>query len=49
MPPGDELQDGMPEEEGEDEVWAATGAPWWDRLSAEVSALEEVDHDHDYL
>ena len=49
MPPEDELQDGMPEDEGDDGLEAASGAPWRDRLSAEVSALAEVDHDHDYL
>ena len=49
MPPEDELQDVMPEDEGEDRLEAASGAPWQDRLSAEVSALEEVNPDHDYL
>ncbi|CAK6961772.1 uncharacterized protein LOC119013056 [Scomber scombrus] len=44
MPPEDELQDAMPEEEEEEEkngLEAVNGAPWRDWLSAEVSALEE--------
>ncbi|XP_034551967.1 putative nuclease HARBI1 [Notolabrus celidotus] len=48
MAPEDELQDDMPEDEGE-ELEAVSGAPWRDLLSAEVSALEEVNPDHDYL
>ncbi|KAK0143223.1 hypothetical protein N1851_018649 [Merluccius polli] len=49
MPPEDELQDAMPEDEGENGLEAVSGAPWRDRLSVEVSALEEVNPDHDYL
>ncbi|CAK6979926.1 uncharacterized protein LOC125891523 [Scomber scombrus] len=51
MPPEDELQDAMPEDEEEEEngLEAVSGAPWWDWLSAEVSALEEVILDHNYL
>ncbi|KAK0131523.1 Protein ALP1-like [Merluccius polli] len=49
MPPEDELQDTMPEDEGENGLEAVSGAPWRDRLSVEVSALEEVNPDHDYL
>ncbi|CAI5668422.1 unnamed protein product [Oreochromis niloticus] len=45
-----------PEDEPEDDVKddggtgleAVSGALWWDQLSAEVSALEEVPLDHDY-
>ena len=47
--PEDELQDIMLEDEGENGFKAASGAPWQDQLSAEVSALEEVNPDHDYL
>ena len=32
MPPEDELQEGMPEDEGEDGLEATSGAPWRDRL-----------------
>ena len=49
MPPEDELQDAMEEDEGENGLEAASGALWRDQLSAEVSALEEVIPDHDYL
>ncbi|CAK6982373.1 PREDICTED: uncharacterized protein LOC109641528 [Scomber scombrus] len=45
MPPQDELQDAMPEDEEEEEenrLEAVSGFPWRDRLSAEVSALEEA-------
>ncbi|KAK0152126.1 Protein ALP1-like [Merluccius polli] len=49
MPPEDKLQDAMPEDEGENGLEAVSGAPWRDRLSVEVSALEEVIPDHDYL
>ena len=49
MPPEDEVQDAIPEDEGENGLEAVTGAPWRDRLSAEVSALEEGNPDHDYL
>ncbi|KAG7221143.1 hypothetical protein INR49_017521, partial [Caranx melampygus] len=41
MAPEDEEQDDMPEDEGENGLEAASGAPWRDQLSAEVSALEE--------
>ncbi|XP_053180445.1 putative nuclease HARBI1 [Scomber japonicus] len=49
MPPEDELQDAMEEDEGENGLEAASGALWREQLSAEVSALEEVIPDHDYL
>ncbi|KAM4561961.1 uncharacterized protein V3H82_015823 [Fundulus diaphanus] len=50
MAPEDEVQDDMPEdEEGENVLEAVSGAPWRDQLSAEVSALEEVLPDHDYI
>ncbi|CAJ1053306.1 putative nuclease HARBI1 [Xyrichtys novacula] len=49
MAPEEDVQDGMPGDEVEDRLEAVSGARWWDRLSAEVSALEEVDHDHVYL
>ena len=49
VPPEDEVQDIMPEDEGEEGLEAVSGAPWRDRLSAEVSALEEGIPDHDYL
>ncbi|KAL7380569.1 hypothetical protein ABVT39_019890 [Epinephelus coioides] len=49
MAPEDEMQDDMPEDEGENGLEAVSGAPWWDQLSAEVSALEEGVLDHDYL
>ena len=41
MPPEDELQDGMLEDEGEDGLETTSGAPWCqqDWLSVEVSAL----------
>ncbi|KAK0144498.1 hypothetical protein N1851_017127 [Merluccius polli] len=48
MPPEDELQDAMPEDEGENGLEAVSGAPWCDRLSVEVSALEVIP-DYDYL
>ncbi|XP_028254286.1 putative nuclease HARBI1 [Parambassis ranga] len=41
MAPEDGVQEDMPEDEGENGLEAASGAPWWDQLSAEVSALEE--------
>ncbi|CAJ1053310.1 protein ALP1-like isoform X1 [Xyrichtys novacula] len=47
--PKEDVQDGMPGDEVEDRLEAVSGARWQDRLSAEVSALEEVDHDHVYL
>ncbi|XP_036002871.1 protein ALP1-like [Fundulus heteroclitus] len=50
MAPEDEVQDDMPEdEEGENVLEAASGAPWRDQLSPEVPALEEVLPDHDYI
>lgn len=49
MAPEDELQDDMPEDEGENGLEAVSGALWRDQLSAEVSDLEEVNPDHDYL
>lgn len=36
------------QDEGEAGLEAGSGALWWDRLSAKVSALEEVSLDHDY-
>ncbi|CAK6981835.1 hypothetical protein DPX16_18177 [Scomber scombrus] len=43
MPLEDELKDAMPEdEEVENGLEGVSGAPWRDRLSAEVSALEEA-------
>ncbi|CAJ1087232.1 piggyBac transposable element-derived protein 4-like [Xyrichtys novacula] len=47
MAPEEDVRDGMPGDEVEDRLEAVSGAHWRDRLSAEVSALEEVDHDHD--
>ncbi|CAJ1087296.1 protein ALP1-like isoform X1 [Xyrichtys novacula] len=49
MAPEEDVRDGMPGDEVEDRLEAVSGARWQDRLSAEVSALEEVDHDHDDL
>ncbi|XP_049436834.1 uncharacterized protein LOC125891523 [Epinephelus fuscoguttatus] len=49
MAPEDEVQDDMPEDEGENGLEAVSGAPWWNQLSAEVSALKEGVLDHDYL
>ncbi|KAL3984487.1 hypothetical protein ACER0C_016112 [Sarotherodon galilaeus] len=47
--PEDEPQeDGAQDEEGEAGLDAVSGAPWRDRLSSEVSALEELPPDHDY-
>ncbi|XP_042577424.1 protein ALP1-like [Cyprinus carpio] len=37
------------EDEGGHALETVSGAPWRDQLSAEVSALEEVPADHDYL
>ncbi|CAJ1087248.1 protein ALP1-like isoform X1 [Xyrichtys novacula] len=45
MAPEEDVQDGMPGDEVEDRLEAVSGARWRNRLSAEVSALEEVDHD----
>ncbi|CAJ1087246.1 protein ALP1-like [Xyrichtys novacula] len=49
MAPEEDVQDGMPGDEVEDRLEAVSGARWRNRLSAEVSALEEVDDDHVYL
>lgn len=49
MVPEHEEHDGMPEDEGENWLEAVSGAPWRDRLSAEVSALEGDQSDHDYI
>ncbi len=50
MAPEDEHEEDVAEEdEGEHALEAVSGAPWRDQLSAEVSALEEVPADHDYL
>ncbi|CAJ1081202.1 protein ALP1-like [Xyrichtys novacula] len=49
MAPEEDVQDGMLGDEAEDRLEAVSGARWRDRLSAEVSALEEVDHNHVYL
>ncbi|XP_042576959.1 putative nuclease HARBI1 [Cyprinus carpio] len=51
MAPEDEHEEEMAEEEdeGEHALETVSGAPWRDQLSAEVSALEEVPADHDYL
>uniref|UniRef100_A0A3Q4GAF4 DDE Tnp4 domain-containing protein n=1 Tax=Neolamprologus brichardi TaxID=32507 RepID=A0A3Q4GAF4_NEOBR len=45
--PEDEPEDDA-QDEGETGLEAGSGAPWQDRLSAEVSALEEAPLDHDY-
>ncbi|XP_055084002.1 putative nuclease HARBI1 [Periophthalmus magnuspinnatus] len=45
----DEPEENVVEDEGENEVEAIAGAQWRDQLSAEVSALEEVPMDHDYI
>ncbi|CAI5638196.1 unnamed protein product [Oreochromis niloticus] len=45
--PEDEPEDDV-QDEGEAGLEAGSGALWRDRLSAEVSALEEVPLDHDY-
>ncbi|KAJ8280148.1 hypothetical protein GJAV_G00051090 [Gymnothorax javanicus] len=49
MAPEDEPEEDVEEVEGEHGLEAVSGAVWRDQLSAEVSALEEVLHDHDYL
>ncbi|XP_028254436.1 protein ALP1-like [Parambassis ranga] len=49
MAPEDGVQEDMPEDEGENGLEVASGAPWRDQLSAEVSALEDGILDHDYL
>ncbi|XP_033847383.1 putative nuclease HARBI1 [Periophthalmus magnuspinnatus] len=45
----DEPQENVVEDEGGNEVEAVAGAQWRDQLSAEVSALEEVPMEHDYI
>ncbi|CAL8289893.1 unnamed protein product [Arctogadus glacialis] len=45
----DEPEDDVEEDEGGDGLEAASGAPWRDQLSAEVSALEEAPPDHQYI
>ncbi|CAL8255632.1 unnamed protein product [Boreogadus saida] len=45
----DEPEDDVEEDEGGDGLEAASGAPWRDQLSAEVSALEEPPPDHQYI
>ncbi|KAJ0058509.1 hypothetical protein NL108_016274 [Boleophthalmus pectinirostris] len=47
--PEDEPEPNVVEDEGENEVEAVAGAQWRDQLSAEVSALEEVPRDQDYV
>ena len=49
MAPEDEHEEDDAEDEGEQVLETVSGAPWRDQLSAEVSALEEVPIDHDYL
>ncbi|CAM4571017.1 unnamed protein product [Leuciscus chuanchicus] len=49
MAPEDEHEEDDAEDEGEHVLETVSGAPWRDQLSAEVSALEEVPIDHDYL
>ncbi|KAJ4935043.1 hypothetical protein JOQ06_007821 [Pogonophryne albipinna] len=43
-----DIVEDVAEDEGED-VEAVSGAPWRDQLCAEVSALEEVPMDHQYI
>ncbi|CAL8249570.1 unnamed protein product [Boreogadus saida] len=45
----DEPEDDVEEDEGGDGLEAASGAPWREQLSAEVSALEEPPPDHQYI
>ncbi|CAL9684510.1 unnamed protein product [Knipowitschia caucasica] len=45
--PEDSPEDNTEEDEGEEDTVSA--AQWRDRLSAEMSALEEVQMDHEYL
>lgn len=49
VPAEDDVKDVMPEGEEESGLEAISGAPWRDCLSAEVSALEKVIPDHDYI
>ncbi|KAJ4927290.1 hypothetical protein JOQ06_015024 [Pogonophryne albipinna] len=48
MAPDAGIVEDVAEDEGED-VEAVSGAPWRDQLCAEVSALEEVPMDHQYI
>lgn len=48
MAPEDEAE-AVEEDEGGAGLEAVSGALWWDKLSAQVSALEEIPPDHDYL
>ncbi|KAK0145343.1 hypothetical protein N1851_015764 [Merluccius polli] len=47
--PEDEPEEDVAEDEGENGLETVRGAPWHDQLSAEVSGLEEVPPDHNYL
>ncbi|KAF3840034.1 hypothetical protein F7725_018751 [Dissostichus mawsoni] len=49
MAPEEDIVEDVAEDEGENVLEAVSGAPWRDQLSAEVSALEEVPGDHDYV
>ncbi|XP_033840179.1 putative nuclease HARBI1 [Periophthalmus magnuspinnatus] len=49
VPLEDEPQENVVEDEGSNEVEAVAGAQWRPQLCAEVSALEEVPMDHDYV
>ncbi|KAL1276935.1 hypothetical protein QQF64_023608 [Cirrhinus molitorella] len=49
MAPEDEHEEDVAEDEGENALEGVSGAPWHDQLSAEVSDLEVVPADHDYL
>ncbi|XP_033957729.2 putative nuclease HARBI1 [Pseudochaenichthys georgianus] len=49
MAPEEDTVEDVAEDEGENVLEAVSGAPWRDQLSAEVSALEEVPGDHDYV
>ncbi|XP_033935689.1 uncharacterized protein [Pseudochaenichthys georgianus] len=49
MAPEEDTVEDAAEDEGENVLEAVSGAPWRDQLSAEVSALEEVPGDHDYV
>lgn len=49
MAPEDESEEDVAEDEGENVLEAVSGAPWHDQLCAQVSALEEVPPELDYL
>ena len=49
MDPDADIVEDVAEDDGEDVLEAVSGAPWWDQLCAEVSALEEVPMDHQYI